>query len=62
MVDKGSNPENWQETFSSSMYTYMLSRGVQRGYIPKDYHGVAEKSYEQSADSTGTPRTLLIRE
>jgi unsaturated rhamnogalacturonyl hydrolase len=45
VVDKGTNTENWHETSSSSMYTYMLSRAVQRGYIPNRYRRVADKGY-----------------
>ncbi len=45
VVDKGSDPQNWHETSSSSMYTYMLSRAVQRGYIPKKFQRVASRGY-----------------
>ena len=45
VVDKGTNPDNWHETSSSSMYTYMLSRAVQRGYIPHTYQRVAARGY-----------------
>lgn len=45
VVDKGSFPGNWHETSSSSMYTYMLSRAVQRGYISRRYKAIADKGY-----------------
>jgi unsaturated rhamnogalacturonyl hydrolase len=45
IVDKGGAPENWLETSSSSMYTYMLWMGVKRGYLPKHYEAVALKGY-----------------
>jgi unsaturated rhamnogalacturonyl hydrolase len=45
VVDKSSDPNNWLETSSSSMYTYTLSRAVQRGYIAKKYDHVACKGY-----------------
>src|SRR6202012_2569357 len=45
VVDKGSDPNNWHETSSSSMYTYTLSKAVQRGYIAKKYSSVACKGY-----------------
>ena len=45
VVDKGQLPENWLETSSSSMYTYMIWMGVKRGYLPKHYQEVALKGY-----------------
>ena len=45
VVDKGNLPENWLETSSSCMYTYTLSRAIERGYIGKRYAKVAEKAY-----------------
>ena len=45
VVDRADVPDNWLETSSSSMYTYMLSRAVDRGYISKDYEKVAQKGY-----------------
>jgi unsaturated rhamnogalacturonyl hydrolase len=37
IVDMGSNPENWLETSSSSMYTYVTAMAVDRGYVNKSY-------------------------
>jgi unsaturated rhamnogalacturonyl hydrolase len=45
VVDRADVPDNWLETSSSSMYTYMLSRAVKRGYIGKEYDKVAQKGY-----------------
>jgi unsaturated rhamnogalacturonyl hydrolase len=45
VVNRGDLPDNWLETSSSSMYTYMISRAVERGYIDKEYEQVAEKGY-----------------
>jgi unsaturated rhamnogalacturonyl hydrolase len=45
VVDRGDLPDNWLETSSSSMYTYMISRAVDRGYIGKEYQKVADKGY-----------------
>lgn len=45
VVDKATTPGNWLETSSSSMYTYMLSRSVERKYIHKRYTKVASKGY-----------------
>jgi unsaturated rhamnogalacturonyl hydrolase len=46
VVDKGQMPENWLETSSSSMYSYVTAMAVQRGYVPKSYMSVARKGYE----------------
>src|SRR6266850_1162482 len=45
VVDKGNDPENWLETSSSSMYTYVTSMAVKRGYVAKRYQKTAEKGY-----------------
>jgi unsaturated rhamnogalacturonyl hydrolase len=46
IVDKGHLPDNWLETSSSSMYTYMISMAVKRGYIEKSFLKTATKGYE----------------
>jgi unsaturated rhamnogalacturonyl hydrolase len=46
VVDKATTPGNWLETSSSCMYTYTLSRAVERGYIAKHYAKVAHKGYD----------------
>ncbi|HZE73175.1 MAG TPA: glycoside hydrolase family 88 protein [Pyrinomonadaceae bacterium] len=45
VVDKGDLPENWLETSSSSMYSYVTATAVQRGYVEKSYLQVARKGY-----------------
>src|SRR6185312_14788912 len=45
VVDKASTPDNWLETSSSSMYTYTLSRAIEKGYIGKRYAAAASKGY-----------------
>lgn len=45
VVDRGGDPDNWLETSASSMYTYTMARGVQRGYLPASYQRVADKGY-----------------
>jgi unsaturated rhamnogalacturonyl hydrolase len=45
IVDKGSDPSNWHETSSSSMFTYTLSRAVARGYVSRKMAAVAGKGY-----------------
>ena len=46
VVNKGHLPQNWLETSSSSMYTYMISMGVKRGYLDKKYLQTAKKGYQ----------------
>lgn len=58
VVDKGSNPGNWLETSSSSMYSYIISLAVKRGYVEKSYEAAAKKGYngvltKLSLDSDG---------
>lgn len=45
VVNKGDNPENWLETSSSSMYTYVTAMAVDRGYVEKKYRNVVQKGY-----------------
>jgi unsaturated rhamnogalacturonyl hydrolase len=46
VVDQPHTEGNWQETSSSSMFTYILDVSVKRGYISKKYKVVAEKGYK----------------
>lgn len=46
VIDKGSRSDNWTETSCSSMFTYALSRGAQRGYLDPHYASVAQRGYE----------------
>ena len=52
VVDKGNLPGNWLETSSSCMYTYTLSRAIERGYIGKRYAKVSKKG-KLSRDGDG---------
>ena len=45
VVDQPKTPGNWLETSSSSMYTYTISRAVERGYIGKKYEKTAKAGY-----------------
>ncbi|MGI5506790.1 glycoside hydrolase family 88/105 protein [Lentzea sp. CA-135723] len=45
IVDKCADPHNWTETSASSMYTFMLARGVARGYLDASYQQAALKGY-----------------
>jgi len=46
VVDKGNLPANWLETSSSCMYTYTISRAIERVYIAKRYARVSKKGYD----------------
>jgi len=45
VVNKGDDPNNWLETSSSSMYTYVTAMAVDRGYVSKSYLKGAQKGY-----------------
>jgi unsaturated rhamnogalacturonyl hydrolase len=45
VVDKGSDPHNWLETSCSSMFTFAISRAVERGYVAHAYAPVAARGY-----------------
>ncbi len=45
IVDRPNDSKNWLETSASSMYTFMMARGVERGYLPASYQAVADKGY-----------------
>lgn len=46
IVDKGGVDGNWLETSASSMYTFAMWMGVQRGYLDKHFAAVALKGYK----------------
>ncbi|MDJ0371743.1 glycoside hydrolase family 88 protein [Streptomyces sp. H10-C2] len=46
VVDKGSRPDDWTETSCSSMFTFTLSRAVEKGYIDPHYATVAQRGYQ----------------
>ena len=45
VVDKGSDSGNWLETSSSSMYTYVISMAVRKGYVDQSYEAAAQKGH-----------------
>ncbi len=58
VVDMPTEPGNWLETSSSCMYTYTLSRAIERGYISKRFARVSSRGYagvqaQLSHDSDG---------
>ncbi|TDD57751.1 carbohydrate-binding protein [Kribbella antibiotica] len=46
VVDKGNRTDNWTETSCSSMYTFAISRAVQRGYVDTSYKATADRGYQ----------------
>jgi unsaturated rhamnogalacturonyl hydrolase len=45
VVDMGSRSDNWTETSCSSMFTYVTSRAVGRGYVDPSFAAVASRGY-----------------
>lgn len=46
VVDSGSRSDNWTETSCSMMFSFALSRGVERGYLDQSYNAPAAKGYQ----------------
>jgi unsaturated rhamnogalacturonyl hydrolase len=46
VVNKGTVAGNWLETSCSSMYTYIISKAVEKGYVDSTYLDVANKGYQ----------------
>ncbi|MFI5910228.1 glycoside hydrolase family 105 protein [Dactylosporangium sp. NPDC051541] len=46
VVNTSTDARNWRETSCSAMFTFMLSRGVQRGYLGAEFQPVAAKGYQ----------------
>jgi unsaturated rhamnogalacturonyl hydrolase len=46
VVDRGTTSGNWTETSASAMFTYMISRGVERGYLDASFKPVATRGYQ----------------
>ncbi|MET9762427.1 glycoside hydrolase family 88 protein [Streptomyces sp. NPDC006372] len=46
VIDKGDSSGNWTETSCSSMFTYALDRGAQKGYLDRHYEAVARRGYQ----------------
>jgi len=45
VMDQGSRPGNYQEATASAMFVYALAKGVNRGYLPREYVPAIEKGY-----------------
>ncbi|GAA2324249.1 glycoside hydrolase family 88 protein [Nonomuraea roseoviolacea subsp. roseoviolacea] len=46
VVTEPANPANWTETSCSAMYTYTISKAVERGYVDASYEAYAERGYQ----------------
>jgi unsaturated rhamnogalacturonyl hydrolase len=46
VVDKGTRSDNWTETSCSSMFTFVTSRAVERGYVDASFKTVATKGFQ----------------
>ena len=47
VVDKCSEPGNWNETSGTGMFLYLLQKSVDKGYLPvKTYQRVIDKGYQ----------------
>lgn len=45
VMDQGARQGNYQEATASAMFVYALAKGVNRGYLPRDYVPAIEKAY-----------------
>ena len=45
VMDQGDRPGNYPEATASAMFVYALAKGVDRGYLPREYAAAAEKGY-----------------
>jgi unsaturated rhamnogalacturonyl hydrolase len=46
VVNRGSLSTNWTETSCSAMFTYVVSRAVERGYVDASLKAVASRGYQ----------------
>jgi unsaturated rhamnogalacturonyl hydrolase len=63
LVAKPGLSGNFTETSCSSMYTYTISRAVEKGYVDASYQAVAAKGYQgvlARVSSTGDVREICI--
>jgi len=50
VVDKGGQPGNYLEASASSMFVYAMAKGVNRGYLSRDYVPAIVKGYKGIID------------
>jgi rhamnogalacturonyl hydrolase YesR len=51
VVDQGDRKGNYLEATASSMFVYAMAKGVNRGYLPRDYVPAIEKGYQGSVEN-----------
>ena len=56
VVNRVDDPSNWLETSSTCMYTFVISRAVDRGYVDKSYQKVANAGYAGALTKIGLGR------
>jgi unsaturated rhamnogalacturonyl hydrolase len=64
VVDDAADPRDWTETSCSAMYTFTISRAVQRGWVDPGYGDIASKGYQGVLAnlSTGTDGLTYLRD
>ena len=50
VLDKGDLEGNYLEATGSSMFVYVMAKGVNQGYLPKKYRTIAEKGFQGILD------------
>jgi unsaturated rhamnogalacturonyl hydrolase len=45
VVDKGYLSSNWLETSCGSMHTYVISKAIEKGYVPSTYAAARDRGY-----------------
>ena len=48
VMDQGGRKGNYLEATASSMFVYALAKGVNHGYLPRDYVPAIEKGYRRN--------------
>ena len=61
VVDKPTEPGNWNETSGTGMFIYLLQRSVNKGYISKkEYQPIIDKAYQGIIKKTKTNQKGFI--
>ena len=51
VIDQGKREGNYIETSASLMFIYSFAKGVNKGYLPPEYFGIAEESFKSVVDN-----------
>ena len=61
VVDKPTEPGNWNETSGTGMFIYLLQKSINKGYISKkEYQQVVDKAYQGIIKKTNTNQKGFI--